>query len=799
MRGTSSRITSWRDGSTGRWLVLVLLVLAAVIGAWREAAPPAPGRADAPETEFSSARAVAHLEEIAGPRALGSDRHNAVRTYLVEQLTDLGLHVETQRGTGFQSAAGTPYRVGSVANLVAHTKPAGQRQQTLVIAAHYDTVPVSPGANDNGSQVGTLLETARAFQAAGISTDRNVVFVLTDGEEPGFLGADLLVRSPEVLGDVRFFVNLESRGSSGPAAVIRQTGATTDATRALATGSQPLVVSSASEAVMSLLPSGSDFEVYQKAGWSGLELAYFARPLHYDVALDQRDTVDHGSIQQSGAHTLSLARAWAAGQEPGSVPAAGTNYFDLFTMTVVELPLLVVGLIALLAAAGWVALARRTGAPPKRLLGSAARSLAGLVGAAALGAVILPVTRVITGGRPYEVSQGDFPGMPGFLVIVLAGAILLAILVQRSGRETDPRTAAMGLALVLLGVTAVLLALLPDAAYVPLLPVITLIVVTALGEVGEDRSASARAASLSAIVVGMLGVALLSAFVILALMALTTLLLAASATLSALVGLLVDALYAVRPGNDRTWRPRARWLAIAPVGALAVAVLAALVVPVYAQPIRFNTALYCYNGDDQQGFWATLDDRTDSFTAQIVGPDPRPSTLASCLPPGPLQLPHGEVSGLVGGPVAPPGQYAVPELEVLSGSSTSAGATVSFRVTGTPGARLLNLWLVPADGSSAVPAVATSTVDGEPIPPGPDTRGWDRWAVTYHNPDRDGVVFELTTTDDTPITVRVASVIEESLPGAERDEGVYAANTVLATSTPFRDAVIITGTYPVTE
>jgi len=52
------------------------------------------------------------------------------------------------------------------------------------VGAHYDTVPGTPGANDNGTGVVTLLALARAF--AGEQQDRTVRFVAFVNEEPPY-------------------------------------------------------------------------------------------------------------------------------------------------------------------------------------------------------------------------------------------------------------------------------------------------------------------------------------------------------------------------------------------------------------------------------------------------------------------------------------------------------------------------------------------------------------------------------------------------------------------------------------
>jgi Zn-dependent M28 family amino/carboxypeptidase len=61
---------------------------------------------------------------------------------------------------------------------------AGSQPEIVVIGAHYDSVPGSPGANDNGSGVAALLALARRF--AGKSPARTLRFVAFANEEPGY-------------------------------------------------------------------------------------------------------------------------------------------------------------------------------------------------------------------------------------------------------------------------------------------------------------------------------------------------------------------------------------------------------------------------------------------------------------------------------------------------------------------------------------------------------------------------------------------------------------------------------------
>lgn len=75
----------------------------------------------------------------------------------------------------------------SSSNVVATVRGTARPGEILVVGAHYDSVPVSPGANDNASGVAATLEAARVL--AGTPPPSTVQFVLFSAEELGLFGS----------------------------------------------------------------------------------------------------------------------------------------------------------------------------------------------------------------------------------------------------------------------------------------------------------------------------------------------------------------------------------------------------------------------------------------------------------------------------------------------------------------------------------------------------------------------------------------------------------------------------------
>ena len=72
-------------------------------------------------------------------------------------------------------------------NIVAEKRGLGSPDKIFILGAHYDTVPGSPGADDNASAIAILLEVARNIEKLNLdSTIRLIAFNL---EEYGFIGS----------------------------------------------------------------------------------------------------------------------------------------------------------------------------------------------------------------------------------------------------------------------------------------------------------------------------------------------------------------------------------------------------------------------------------------------------------------------------------------------------------------------------------------------------------------------------------------------------------------------------------
>ncbi|PKQ00364.1 MAG: hypothetical protein CVT74_04235 [Alphaproteobacteria bacterium HGW-Alphaproteobacteria-13] len=204
-------------GQILRRLLVLLVVAAATLLAWSANRLPPPLPDTAPDTLFSAERAMQDVRAIAvAPHPIGSAAIEDTRRYLTARMTALGLApqmrdqtVVVTRRNSADAAIG-----GRVRNIVGELRGRDPALPAILLMAHYDTAPLSPGAGDDTAGVAAALEIARALKAGGVLR-RSVLFLFTDGEEAGLLGANAFFQDDPLRRRVGSVINMEARGDSG--------------------------------------------------------------------------------------------------------------------------------------------------------------------------------------------------------------------------------------------------------------------------------------------------------------------------------------------------------------------------------------------------------------------------------------------------------------------------------------------------------------------------------------------------------------------------------------------------------
>jgi hypothetical protein len=727
---------------------LVAVIVLGLVGfaALLAVRPPAARDASVPAGEFSAARAFQQVEAVAArPHPVGSAAQDAAREHLVAALRGMGLSPEVQDtvsvegGALSSSAGGTSLaRVRNVVALIPGSASTGR----VVLLAHYDSVQIGPGGNDDAAGTAAVLETARAL-TAGPRPRNDVVLVLTDGEEACLCGAKAFVDQHPLARGGGVVLNLEARGSTGPVVMFETAADNRRLIDVFASAPRPVGTSFAVE-IYRRLPNDTDFTPFREAGFTGLNAAYIDGAAIYHAPTDVPASIDRDSLQHHGDNALALARA--LGDRDLRTPAGNgdATYFPVpgglarYPGTLVW-PLAVLALVAVFALA---LLAVRRG-----LLNG--RRVAAAVPLALLPIIVAPVLAqvywwVLTLIRPgYAVLPID-PYQPQFYrlaVLALAALVILGWFVALRRRFSPIALAVAGLGwLAVLGL--VLAALAPGGSYLATLPAL----------------AGALAGLLALVVRGWWSVlAVLAGAAVAVLVLLPTVhmlfpaLGMAMAGVGAFIGVLlglallpvVDLLHPEAAGQRGLDAVRAGRAGAVPTLAALLAVLgctaAGLAVdrfdPEHPSPTQL---MYALDADDGTARWLSDEPKTQEWTGQYVSGDPHP--VRDTLPMlGPERVRTG-----------PAPAAALPAPKLTPESDTRSGDNRVLRLRLLPQRQVRLVALHVAAGTS----VTAATVGGRQLPT--ITTGDGPWGFgfVFHAPPAAGVEVTLTVRGAGPVRFR---------------------------------------------
>jgi len=312
----------------GITLLFFALCSAIVIGL---DSPPRPASDRVPLSEFSAERAVKHIAVIArAPHPINSPEHDAVRDYILNTLRQIGVTPQVQRTTDVNETYGVD---GAVENIVCRL-PGATREKAVLLVAHYDSVAAGPGASDDGVAVAALLESARAFKLLP-QLKRDVIILFTDGEEPGLLGARAFVSEHPWARDVGVVLNFEARGTRGPSLMFETSSENGWLISNFGRAASHPAANSLSYEIYKRMPNDTDFTIFRRAGYSGLNFAFIDGLVSYHTPHDSIDAVNLGSLQHHGDYILELTRQFGNAAS-GDPKEANAVYFDVLGQALVR-------------------------------------------------------------------------------------------------------------------------------------------------------------------------------------------------------------------------------------------------------------------------------------------------------------------------------------------------------------------------------------------------------------------------------------------------------------------------------
>ncbi len=720
-------------------LAFLFLTLLAAFTIFRQMPPSAVASA-APASEYSSGRALKHLTVIGQkPHPIGSQDHADVRGYIINELGALGLQPEVQETSVVSSRRGV-LRAATVRNIAARLEGTGEGK-SLLLVGHYDTVPNAAGASDNGSSVATLLETLRALKA-GAPPGNDIIFLFTDGEEVGLLGAKAFAEEHHWAKDVGLVLNFEARGTGGPVLMFETSEGNNWLIGEFARASPRPMANSLSYEIYKLLPNDTDLTVFKGAGLPGLNFAYIDGALLYHTQADSVENLDEGSLQHKGSAALALARHF--GNVQLERPREGNAvYFDVLGLTllhypagwVVPLTLLCVVLFAAVVVLGFVQRRLRF---KGMLAGIALFVLTVAVSAGVVTLVwwIVSTVQIQTGRSLLDDLYRGKLYFAGFAILAVAITVALYSLYRRRVGVENLSVGALFCWLVLLALASLFL---PGATYLLVWPLLFCLAGLAFVFATKKEGLGATAAQFAVLAL----CSVPAVIIVLPLIYQVFLamgvgqIMAVSVLLVLLSGLLVTHFAHVYARGSR-------WL---PAGA-------ALVAAVLISAAVFNSGFskqypktdhlfYVLNADTGQAVWASADVARDEWTSQFLAADSVRGPLKDYMPMNPYNF----LRSPAGAAPLPPG-----DIKVVSDATQGDVRKLNMRVTSQHNG--VNI-AVPAGANIEVVAASVGGRRVESERRGAAAASMSAWELVYWSPPEDGFELELELKGSGPVPLKV--------------------------------------------
>uniref|UniRef100_A0A1B6JDY7 FXNA-like protease n=1 Tax=Homalodisca liturata TaxID=320908 RepID=A0A1B6JDY7_9HEMI len=306
---------------------------------------------------FIAERARSILEELAdlGPKVAGSYVNEVLAVhYLTVQINYTineanpihKISYDLQRPTGAFSIPHklneVTYHYNGVQNIVVKIGPNTPVNGSLLVNCHFDSVPTSPGASDDGLNCAVMLEVLRVISRQSTPLQQNIIFLFNGAEETPLMASHGFITQHKWAPEVRAFINLESAGAGGKE-VLFQSGP-----------NHPWLVQLYAESVpfpsakvlfeeifhSGIIPSDTDFRIFRDHGHKpGLDFAHCKNGYVYHTKYDSQDMILLSVYQHTGDNLLALVRHIVASEQikrPTEYKGGRQVYFDVGGLFMVQ-------------------------------------------------------------------------------------------------------------------------------------------------------------------------------------------------------------------------------------------------------------------------------------------------------------------------------------------------------------------------------------------------------------------------------------------------------------------------------
>jgi hypothetical protein len=301
------------------WLIATAFIVSLLMAIYMHRPPMVVSDA-APPTLFSADRAMVHVDALAkAPRTPGNPALETAREYIRKDLRRYDLRTP--------DAEDAPEGESDPIQNIAVRFEGLDSTKAVLLMAHYDSVPDGPGAADDAAGVAVLLETLRVIKSHE-RLRNDIIFLFTDAEEQGMLGAKKFIESHPWKDDIGVALNFDARGSAGPVYMSNASEDNGWLIGHLSKGTRHIIANSLMPEVRQHMPNKTDLDLFIEQGIPAMDFNNIDDAPRYHTLLDIPEALQRGTVQHMGEYASSLA-LYLGKRDLSAPKSSKEHYFTL--------------------------------------------------------------------------------------------------------------------------------------------------------------------------------------------------------------------------------------------------------------------------------------------------------------------------------------------------------------------------------------------------------------------------------------------------------------------------------------
>lgn len=314
---------------------LLLVLLSSIFIGYNSLYPSSPNYDD--NTKVKVNNQINHIKEIAKePHSIFDNKgHEKVKNYILDELKKLGVESKTYKYNDVYVKRTNTKE--NLENIYAEIK--GKNDSYIMLVTHYDSSHAkkeryaekdgSYGAADAGYGLSTILDTIRAIKENNVPLKNGIKILITDGEEYGLLGAKEAVKEKEIFENVNYLINLEARGTDGPAIMFETSPNNSKVLDLYSKSDKPFSYSITPE-IYRLLPNSTDFTVFLDNNITGINISVLDGMEHYHTPDDNVENINEKSLQHYGDQVLPIVTEFVTNEKFATKESLASDNDSIF-------------------------------------------------------------------------------------------------------------------------------------------------------------------------------------------------------------------------------------------------------------------------------------------------------------------------------------------------------------------------------------------------------------------------------------------------------------------------------------